>query len=82
MKIEEMSVRTRKKDFEFSRDELVKLDKKVSVKLPKMNIIKFKGTARDWFLFWNCFKSEIDQVKISPIGKFSYLKELDRNFLQ
>ena len=38
MTIAEMRMRMRKKGFEFSRDEIVKLDEKVDVKLPKMNI--------------------------------------------
>ena len=46
------------------------------MKLPKLKITKFEGTALDWFRFWNLFETEIDQVQISPISKFSYLKEL------
>ena len=76
VKIEEMKMEMKKKGFEFSRDEIVKSDEKVSVKLPKLKITKFEGTALDWFWFWNQFQTEIDQVQISPISKFSYLKEL------
>ena len=76
VKIEEMKMEMEKKDFEFSRDEIEKSDEKVSVKLPKLKRKKFKGTALDWFRFWNQFETEIDQVQISPISKFSYLKEL------
>ena len=46
------------------------------MKLPKLKITKFEGTALDWLPFWNQFETEIDQVQISPIRKFSYLKEL------
>ena len=35
-----------------------------------------RDTDLDWFRFWNQFETEIDQVQISPISKFSYLKEL------
>ena len=52
-----------------NRDKIVKSDEKVSVKLPKLKITKFEGTAVDWYWFWN-------QVQVSPISKFSYLKEL------
>ena len=76
MKIEEIKIETKKKGFEFSRDEIVTSDEKVSAKLPKLKITKFEGTALDWFRFWNQFETEIDQVQISPISKFSYLKEL------
>ena len=76
VKIEEMKMEMEKKDFEFSRDEIEKSDEKVSVKLPKLKRKKFKGTALDWFRFWNQFETEIDQVKISPISKFSCLKKL------
>ena len=76
VKIEEMKMEMKKKGFEFSRDEIVKSDEKVSVKLPKLKITKFEGTALDWLCFWNQFETEIDQVQITPIRKFSYLKEL------
>ena len=76
VKIEEMKMEMKKKGFEFSRDEIVKSDEKVSVKLPKLKITKFEGTALDWFWFWNQFETEINQVQISLISKFSYLEEL------
>ena len=76
VKIEEMKMEMKKKGFEFSRDEIVKSDEKVSVKLPKLKITKFEETALDWFRFWNQFETEINQVQISPISNFSYLKEL------
>ena len=59
VKIEEMKMEMKKKGFEFSRDEIVKSDEKVSVKLPKLKI-KFEGIALDWFRFWNQFETEID----------------------
>ena len=45
------------------------------VKLPKLVISKFEGTALDWFRFWNQFETEIDKQDISPVTKFSCLKE-------
>lgn len=42
----------------------------------KLIISRFEGTALDWFHFWNQYESEIDKQDISPITKFSYLKEL------
>ena len=41
MKIEEMKMEMKKRGFEFSRNEIVKSDEKVSVKLPKLKITKF-----------------------------------------
>ena len=41
VKIEEMKMEMKKKGFEFSRDEIVKSDEKVSAKLPKLKITKF-----------------------------------------
>ena len=62
---------------------LEELHKKISskqpeskVKLPKLEITKFKGTHIDWFRFWNQYEVEIDKADISPFTKFSYLKEL------
>ena len=76
VKIEGMEMEMKKKGFEFHRDEIVKSDEKVRAKLPKPKITKFEGTALDWFQFWNQFGTEIDQVQISPISKFSHLKEV------
>ena len=45
-------------------------------KLPKLVISKFEGTALDGFTFWNQFETGIDQQDhISPVTKYSYLKE-------
>ena len=46
------------------------------MKLPKLVISKFKGTALDWLRFRNQFETETDQQdQISPVTKYSYLKE-------
>ena len=47
VKIEEIKMEMMKKGFEFSRDEIVKFDEKVSVKLPRLKIKKFKRAALD-----------------------------------
>ena len=41
-----------------------------------MFITKFNGTHLDWFRFWNQFESDIEKSELSPVSKFSYLKEL------
>ena len=48
----------------------------VRVKLPKLVISQFEGTHLDWFRFWNQHETQIDKTGLSPISKFSYLKEL------
>ena len=47
VKIEEMKMEMKKKGLEFSRDEIVKSDEKVSAKLSKVKITKFEETALD-----------------------------------
>ena len=47
----------------------------ISAKLPKLQITKFNGQFSDWLRFWNQFTAIIDSQNISPITKFSYLKE-------
>ena len=42
VKIEEINMKMKKKGFEFSRDEIVKSDEKVTVKLLKLKITKFE----------------------------------------
>ena len=76
VKIEEMKKEMNKMDFEFCRNEIVISDENISVKLRKLKITKFEGTALDWFWFWNQFETEIDQFQISPISRFLYLKGL------
>eukprot|EP00112_Aurelia_sp_Birch-Aquarium-sp1_P003366 Seg1376.1 transcript_id=Seg1376.1/GoldUCD/mRNA.D3Y31 product="Solute carrier family 35 member F5" protein_id=Seg1376.1/GoldUCD/D3Y31 len=49
--------------------------KQISVKLPKLEITKFKGTHMDWFRFWSQFETEVDRQNIDPVTKFNYLKE-------
>jgi hypothetical protein len=46
------------------------------VRLPKLIITKFNGTFTDWMRFWNQYEAEIDNSDVSPVTKFSYLKEL------
>ena len=48
----------------------------VRVKLPRLVISQFEGTHLDWFRFWNQHETQIDKTGLSPISKFSYLKEL------
>ena len=49
--------------------------KQISVKLPKLEITKFRGTHMDWFRFWSQFETEVDKQNIDPVTKFNYLKE-------
>ena len=46
----------------------------IKVKLPKLEITKFKGNHLDWMLFWNQFETKMDRSSLSPVAKFSYLK--------
>ena len=64
------------KQIEDSRKDQDKNDKSISAKLPKLLITKLKGTHTDCLRFWNQFKEENDSSDVSPITKFSYLKEL------
>lgn len=45
-------------------------------RLPKLQISTFKGTQFDWLRFWNQFTAEIESSDVSPVIKFSYLKEM------
>ena len=67
-----MKMEIKKQGFEFNRDEIIKESKCVTLQLEA----KIEGTALDWFWFWNQFITEIDQVQMSTISKFSYLKKL------
>ena len=72
--IKEMQVQMRE---EFQVREEAKADNVNSkVKLPKLFITRFNGTHLDWFRFWNQFESDIEKSELSPVSKFSCLKEL------
>ena len=45
------------------------------VKLPRLKITPFKGTAADWVRFENMFITQVDERSISDEEKFSYLLE-------
>ena len=45
------------------------------VKLPKLEISRFNGSATDFTRFWNTFTEEIDRAELPGTSKFSYLKE-------
>lgn len=47
----------------------------VKVKLPKLEITKFKGNHLHWTCFWCQFKAEIYRSSLSPVAKFFHLKE-------
>lgn len=48
-----------------------------SVKLPKLNLKKFRGDITTWSTFWDTFESSIDKnPTLSSIDKFNYLNSL------
>ena len=48
----------------------------VRVKLSNLVISQFEGTHLDWFRSWNQCETQIDKSGLSPISKFSYVKDL------
>ena len=49
----------------------------VRVKLPKLEVKKFKGSVFEWQEFWDAFESSIHtNAGLSDVDKFSYLKGL------
>ena len=66
MRLEKMKMEMRKKYVE--SDGKKSAGESNKVKLPKMVISKFEGTALDWFRFWNQFDTEIDKQDISPVN--------------
>ena len=73
MRLEEMRMEMRRKYV--NSEEKKSASESNKVKLPKLVILKFEGTALDWFRFWNQFETEIDKQDISFVTKFPYLKE-------
>ena len=72
MRLEEMRMEMRRKYV--NSEEKKSASESNKVKLPKLVILKFEGTALDWFRFWNQFETEIDKQDISFVTKFPYLK--------
>ena len=73
MRLEEVRMEMRKKYVDSEGKKSGSESNKV--KLSKLVISKFEGTALDWFRFWTQFETEIDKQDISPVTKFSNLKE-------
>ena len=69
MRLEEMRMEMRKKSVDNEGKKTA--SESSNVKLPKLIISKFRGTAMDCFRFWNQFETEIDKQDISPVTKFS-----------
>ena len=71
LKIEEARVKMRA-DLERKIREEERKDAKleVKVKLPKLEITKFKGTHLDWMHFCSQFETEIDRLSLSPVVNF------------
>ena len=45
--------------------------------LPKLNLVKFKGSVTSWVPFWESFKSSVhENGEVSEIDKFNYLHSL------
>ncbi|XP_064120228.1 uncharacterized protein LOC135224838 [Macrobrachium nipponense] len=70
-------------------EKLLELDKKgddvssttngssgAQVKLPKLELPKFKGEVTEWQSFWDQFSCHVDNSDIPVISKFSYLASL------
>ena len=76
LKIEEAKVKMRVDLERKTREEERKEAKlEVKVKLTKLEITKFKGSHLEEMHFWSQFETEIDRSSLSPVAKFSYLKE-------
>ena len=46
-------------------------------RLPKLNLVKFKGDVTSWVPFWDSFKSAVhENGEVSKIDKFNYLHSL------
>ena len=74
MEQEEIGIHRIMKEMQIQMREETKTDN-VNWKL-KVLITKFNGTHLDSFCFWNQFESDIKKSELSPVSKFSYLKEL------
>ena len=48
----------------------------ISVKLPKLELPKFKGNLTEWQTFWDKFQALVHESNLSVISKFTYLHSL------
>ena len=65
VKREEMKTEIKKKDLEFSGDQIENIWRESKWEIPQA---ENKKVWRVWFWFWNQSKIEIDQVQISTIS--------------
>ena len=73
----EMQIEENRKNLN-NKEQSTNTKQSINTKLPKLVITKFNRMHTDWPRFWNQFKAEINSadVHVSPVTKFSYLKEL------
>ena len=77
LRLEEIRIKLQKHYNEESNQSTgAKTENTSEAKLPKVVITRFNGSHLDWIRFWNQFEAEIDNANISPVTKFSYLKEM------
>ena len=72
----EMQVEENRKNLN-NKEQSINTKQSINAKLSKLVITKFNRTHTGWPQFWSQFKAEIDSadVHVSPVTKFSYLKE-------
>ncbi|XP_066974334.1 uncharacterized protein [Macrobrachium rosenbergii] len=47
-----------------------------SVKLPRLELLKFGGKITEWMPFWDQFKAIVDDKPMPPVNKFMYLRSV------
>ena len=75
LEIEIKKVEIQKKSYEV-RGEIVRAERHINAKFPKLIITKFEGTQIDWFHFWNQYENEINRSELHPVSKLTYLKKV------
>ncbi|XP_015433580.1 PREDICTED: uncharacterized protein LOC107189534 [Dufourea novaeangliae] len=53
--------------------EMIMRDRRKTYKLPRIELLKFSGSIREWLQFWSCFKKIHEDADIVDEDKFQYL---------
>ena len=67
----EKLVRTQQPDVKNARR-----NENISMRLPKLEILKFCGEAKKWPEFWDLYEAAINKSNLLDADKFNYLKTL------
>ncbi|UYV72263.1 hypothetical protein LAZ67_9002387 [Cordylochernes scorpioides] len=58
---------------EYAANSVINTESKRTIRLPKVELLKFKGNLEDWLSWWGQFRKISDDETLGDVDKFHYL---------